>query len=295
MNLKILGTRGEVKESAPRHSKHSGVLIDGQILLDLGEKEYLDYRPKAVFITHLHPDHAFFIREPAPIDVPVYAPEGHKNAKIEVPSGPISLDAYRITPFPTIHSKKFRSMGYVVEKKGEMKGRTEGEPEGGTEGRKGGGTKEGMKAEKKDWKLVYTGDLIRITKEHHHLLENADLVITDGSHLRKGGRVFRDKETGQIYGHTGIPDLVNFFKAFTANILFLHFGSWFYEDVSESTKHIKELGKERGVQVIAAYDGLELDLSDLPHRKASKETRETKKTKETRETTLDRWLSPDRS
>lgn len=281
MILKILGTRGEVKESAPGHSRHSGVLIDDQILLDLGEKEYLNYRPKAVFITHLHPDHAFFIREPASIDVPVYAPEGHKNAKIEVPSGPISLDAYSVTPFPTIHSKKFRSMGYVVEKKGVMEGRTERETEEGTDG--------GTEGEKEDWKLVYTGDLIRINKKYHHLLENADLVITDGSHLRKGGRVFRDKETGQIYGHTGIPDLVNFFKAFTANILFLHFGSWFYEDVSGSMKRIKELGKERGVRVVVAYDGLELNLSDLPHRKASKEAKETK------ETTLDRWLSPNRS
>ncbi|HSD58047.1 MAG TPA: MBL fold metallo-hydrolase [Methanotrichaceae archaeon] len=257
MNLKILGTRGEVKESAPGYSKHSGVLIDGQILLDLGEKEYLNYRPKAVFITHLHPDHAFFIRGPALIDIPVYAPEVHKNAKIEVPSGPVTIGAYRVTPFPTIHSKKFRSQGYVVEKE--------------------------------DRKLVYTGDLIRINKKHHHLLENANLVITDGSHLRKGGRVFRDKETGQIYGHTGIPDLINFFKAFTANILFLHFGSWFYEDVSVSVKRIKELGKERSVRVVAAYDGLELNLSNLPHRKASKEAKETK------ETTLDRWLSPNRS
>jgi ribonuclease BN (tRNA processing enzyme) len=279
VNLKILGTRGEVKESAPRHSKHSGVLIDGQILLDLGEKEYLDYRPKAVFITHLHPDHAFFIREPATIDVPVYAPETHKNAKIEIPSGSISLDAYRITPFPTIHSKKFRSMGYVVEKLGKMRERMEGRTEGET-GRGTGGRKEdGTEVEKDDWKLVYTGDLIRINKKYHHLLENANLVITDGSHLRKGGRVFRDKETGQIYGHTGIPDLVNFFKAFTANILFLHFGSWFYEDVFESAKRIKELGKERGVQVIAAYDGLELNLSDLSHRKAG------------RDTTLDQWLN----
>ncbi len=248
MNFKVLGTRGEVKESAPRHSKHSGVLIDGQILLDLGEKEYLDCRPKAVFITHLHPDHAFFIREPAPIDVPVYAPEGHKNAKIEVPPGPVSLNPYRITPFPTIHSKKFRSCGYVVETDG--------------------------------WKLVYTGDLIRIDKEHHHLLENADLVITDGSHLRKGGRVFRDKKTGQIYGHTGIPDLIGFFQSFTANILFLHFGSWFYEDISKSKNRIKAMGKASGVWAMAAYDGLEMDLNDL----------HITKRRATRETTLDRWM-----
>jgi ribonuclease BN (tRNA processing enzyme) len=283
VNLKILGTRGEVKESAPRHSKHSGVLIDGQILLDLGEKEYLDYQPKAVFITHLHPDHAFFIKEPAQIDVPIYAPETHKNAKIDVPHGPISLDAYRITPFPTIHSKKFQSMGYVVEKKGKMKERMEGRTEWEKREGIGGRKVERTEVEKDDWKLVYTGDLIHINKKYHHLLENADLVITDGSHLRKGGRIFRDKETGQIYGHTGIPDLVNFFKTFTANILFLHFGSWFYEDVSMSMQQIREMGKERNIEVIAAYDGMELSLSELSHRKASKET------------TLDRWQSPNRS
>lgn len=251
MKLKILGTRGEVKESAPRHSKHSGVLVDGQILLDLGEREYLDCRPKAVFITHLHPDHAFFVLGSSQTDVPLYAPEGHKNAKIDVLSGPVSLDSYKVTPFPTIHSKKFLSQGYVVEKGG--------------------------------WKLVYTGDLISIDKEHHHLMENANLVITDGSHLQKGGRVFRDKETGQIYGHTGIPDLISFFKDFTAVILFIHFGSWFYKDASWSANRIEALGRERGMRVIVGYDGMELDLSDLPQRRTS------------RETTLDRWLNPNNS
>ena len=36
---------------------------DTKILMDLGEKEYLNYRPKCVFVTHLHPDHAIFLRE----------------------------------------------------------------------------------------------------------------------------------------------------------------------------------------------------------------------------------------
>jgi ribonuclease BN (tRNA processing enzyme) len=251
VKLKIRGTRGVVKELAPHHSKHSGVLIDGRVLLDLGESEYLDYKPKAIFITHLHPDHAFFIlgqaTAPTPTDIPIYAPEGHKNVKIEILNGPISLGSYKITPFPTIHSKKFRSQGYVVEKNSQ--------------------------------KLIYTGDLIRIDKEHYNLLENADLVITDGSHLRKGGRVFRDKVTGQVYGHTGIPNLIEFFSGFTANILFLHFGSWFYEDVSGSKKRIEKLGRERGVLAVAAYDGMELDLSEL-HRVNRKVIRET---------TLDRW------
>ena len=36
MNIKILGTRGEIEESAPYHSKKSGVLINNKLLLDCG-------------------------------------------------------------------------------------------------------------------------------------------------------------------------------------------------------------------------------------------------------------------
>lgn len=86
MKITILGTRGEVKESAAGHIKHSGVLVDQAILFDIGEREFLGIRPEAILIAHLHPDHAFFILEPAKIetDMPIYAPEGHKNAEITV-------------------------------------------------------------------------------------------------------------------------------------------------------------------------------------------------------------------
>lgn len=59
-------------------------------------------------------------------------------------------------------------------------------------------------------------------------LEGSSLIITDGSFLRKGGRVVRDREAGQIYGHNGVPDLINLFRKFTKSILIVHFGSWFY-------------------------------------------------------------------
>jgi hypothetical protein len=41
MQVAILGTRDEVDRSVPCHSRHSGVLIDGILLLDIGEREYL--------------------------------------------------------------------------------------------------------------------------------------------------------------------------------------------------------------------------------------------------------------
>jgi glyoxylase-like metal-dependent hydrolase (beta-lactamase superfamily II) len=58
VDVTILGTRGNVECTARGYSRHSGVLVDGTILLDAGERDYLKLRPKHVFITHLHPDHA---------------------------------------------------------------------------------------------------------------------------------------------------------------------------------------------------------------------------------------------
>jgi hypothetical protein len=54
MKIKVLGTRGEIKASLPEHANHSGVLIDDVILLDIGEKQFLNCHPKYIFITHLH-------------------------------------------------------------------------------------------------------------------------------------------------------------------------------------------------------------------------------------------------
>ena len=223
MKIKILGTRGEIEASLPRHSKHSGVLIDNQLLLDLGEKEFLKTKPKWIFITHLHPDHAFFVTKPAKIKAPIYTPEKYQN---EIKVGP-----YKIKPIPTHHSLKVKSYAYLI-KKGK-------------------------------YKLLYTGDMIWINKKYHHLFKNLNLVITEGSFIRKGGMVRRDKKTGKIYGHTGIPDLVKMFKDYTKHIVFIHFGSWFYKDIKKARTKIRKLAKENNIDLRIGYDGLNLDLKKL--------------------------------
>lgn len=62
MHIKILGSKGEIENSLPYHSKHSGILVDDCLLFDVGEKEFLKPHLKAIIVTHLHPDHAYFVR-----------------------------------------------------------------------------------------------------------------------------------------------------------------------------------------------------------------------------------------
>ena len=232
MKLKVLGTRGEIKQSAPSHHWHSGTIIDN-LLLDLGESDFLKFNPESVFITHLHRDHAFFVSgQPLSTNIPVYAPEIFNQAHAVIPlNAMVQYNDHQITPIPTRHSKLVKSQAYLVDY-----GKN---------------------------KLLYTGDLIWIDKEYHHLLEGLDLVITDGSYFRQGGLVRKDKNTGLLFGHNGIPDLVNLFGHFTNNILFVHFGSWFFEDIGESKHKIKALAKNVSLNLYVGYDGMELDLKDL--------------------------------
>lgn len=237
MRIKILGTRGEIKPSAPRHSNHSGVLVDGKLMFDLGEKKFLREAPQAIFITHLHHDHAYFLRLPHPSSpslrgrikegVRIFAPEPHENyPQIKIISKPTKIGKYKITPIPTIHSKHVKSQAYLIE---------------------GGGRK-----------ILYTGDMIWIKKQYWPQLKNLDVVITEGSFIKTGGMIQRDKESGLMWGHQGIPDLIKFFKKFTGKIILTHFGSWFYKDINESKKELLWLGKKNNIEVIVGYDGIKI-------------------------------------
>jgi len=229
MDIKILGTRGEVEHSAPYHSRHSGVLIDKTILIDLGEPEYLEYEPEAILITHLHPDHAYFVRsknESFSKDIPVYAPEKSINSKLEVLDSEKTIAGYTIHPIPTHHSLKVKSQAYRIEKN--------------------------------SLKILYTGDMIWINKDYHNLFNGLDLVITEGSYLRKGGLVRKDKKTGKIYGHAGIPDLIKLFRDYCSHIVLIHFGSWFYKDVQKAREKIEELADQNGISITTGYDNMKI-------------------------------------
>lgn len=230
MHIKVLGTRGEIKPSAPRHRKKSGVLIDNHLLFDVGDEDFLAANPSHIFITHLHPDHAYFVRhhEHPSIAATIYAPETYEGMHIHVLHKPVHIGNYLITPIPTLHSLKVASQAYLLEHN------------------------------KK--KVLYTGDMIWIEKKYHHLLKNIDLVITEASYIRQGGMVRKDQATGIIFGHTGIPDLIRLFKPATSKLLLVHFGSWFFQDIAQARHQIEMLARENSLDVIIGYDGLELDI-----------------------------------
>jgi glyoxylase-like metal-dependent hydrolase (beta-lactamase superfamily II) len=229
MRIKVLGTRGEIEETAPYHSRHSGILIDGALLVDCGEREFLDLGPRAVLLTHLHPDHAYFVRagaERPPAGIPVYAPEPFRDYGLKALAGPETIAGFTVRPVPSRHSLKVKSQAYLIARGGA--------------------------------KVLYTGDLVWIDKAYHPLFAGLDLVITEASYFRKGGLVIRDKATGQIYGHTGTPDLVRVFGEFCRRIVLVHFGAWFYKDIARARAALRELGRERGVRIEAARDGQEI-------------------------------------
>lgn len=224
MQILFLGTRGEINLSHPDHKNHSGILIDKKILLDLGEKRFLDYHPSIILITHLHPDHAYFIKKGSKFIIPttIYGPE------ILSKVGPIinlhlslQFEAYKITPVPVIHSLKVMSQGYLIEKGGK--------------------------------RIFYSGDIIEIRPQYLHHLHDLDAVITEASFIRKGG-VIRRNEQGKKSGHAGVPDLIELFEGYTSRIIFTHFGTWFIKDVKAGKEKIRQLEKP-GLSLEVAHDG----------------------------------------
>lgn len=240
MKITILGTRGEIEEKTQHHKLHSGVVLEDPILIDVGESEYLDFvekeiaRRPEIFLTHMHPDHLFPLKTKdwsrlKQTKVPIYAPEVPKELENKVvklkKNQSVAFIRTRVTAIPTIHSKKVKSTAYLVEKDG--------------------------------LKVLVTGDLIWINKRWHDLIENCDVVITDGSSFDKP-IIRRDEKTGEIYGHNSVVNLVGLFKKLGAKkIVITHLGKWFMDNPEEGRKKIESLG------AICGFDGMTLELSPV--------------------------------
>lgn len=227
MKIKILGTRGKIEPSARGYKNHSGILIDGKILIDVGESEYMEHDLEAVVFTHFHPDHAYFVsqQEKFSSEIALFGPEAQEFVpNLTVVSEKFNIGEYQFTPVPVIHALKLKSLGYVIQK--------------------------GEKS------IFITGDVAWIEKAEREQLPKVDLVITEATFINKGGRINRKKD--RIFGHTGVPDLIRILSPMAGKIVFTHYGNWFFENVEDGLKKIKVL--EEDVPLIPAKDGMEIEI-----------------------------------
>ncbi len=228
MKIEILGCRGKIKASAPNYKNHSGFLIDDKLLIDVGEKAFLERKPKAIIFTHFHPDHAFFVfkEETFSPEIPHYGPETHPLIpKLKIISAKTEILGYSISPIPVIHAKNLKSNGYLVEKDGK--------------------------------RVFFTGDVAWIEKAHLKEIGQVDLIVTEATLIQKGGRINRSGD--KIYGHTGIPDLLRILGPLSPKLVFTHYGDWFYNKPEESIRKLKSMETE-GTVIIPASDGLRIDI-----------------------------------
>ena len=227
MKIEILGTRGKIEPSAPHYQNYSGILIDDRILIDIGEKKYLGKNPKLIVFTHFHPDHAYFMfnKEEFTPDIPLFGPEENEFIPgLQVIDDAFSLYGYDFTPVPVIHALSLKSFGYLIEKD--------------------------------EKKLFITGDVAWIEKANFESFPQVDLVITEASFINKGGRINRKGD--RIFGHTGVPNLIQLLKPVTKKIAFTHYGSWYFEDIKAGKKQIKQLSDD--MELICCHDGMQIEI-----------------------------------
>jgi phosphoribosyl 1,2-cyclic phosphodiesterase len=127
MKLLFLGTRGEIEARTRRHRKHSSLLVsyrNTRVMIDcgldwLGKLERL--RPRAIVLTHAHPDHAWGLKNGAPC--PVYTPHetwqtlqihGIKEQYLIKERTPTKISDILFEAFPVEHSILAPAVGYRV-------------------------------------------------------------------------------------------------------------------------------------------------------------------------------------
>jgi hypothetical protein len=71
-------------------------MVDGRLLLDLGEATYLKYRPRYGFLIHLPSDHAVFMTTNVRLNTKIHVPEPMSRLPdARVLSRPIRVNSYR--------------------------------------------------------------------------------------------------------------------------------------------------------------------------------------------------------
>jgi phosphoribosyl 1,2-cyclic phosphodiesterase len=239
MKLTFLGTRGEIEARTRRHRMHTSLLVayrGARVMIDCG----LDWlgkvgrlNPDAIVLTHAHPDHAWGLKRGAPC--PVFAPRetwqrlhgckiGDRRVikeRMRTRIGGITFEA-----FPVEHSIRAPAVGYRV-----RAGRAF---------------------------IFYAPDLIFI-HDRAAALKNLQIYIGDGATLT---RSFIRKRGDRLIGHAPVRTQLGWCeKERVPRMIVTHCGSEIVtRDEQALAAKLRAMGRERGVEVSLACDGMEMIL-----------------------------------
>jgi phosphoribosyl 1,2-cyclic phosphodiesterase len=236
----FLGTRGNIKIRSKLHYRHTSTLITFRrktIMIDCGldwTRQVKKIHPDAIIITHAHEDHAAGLRYGAPC--PVWATRESwqhlKRYKIEQrnvirPRQPTIISGITVQAFAVAHAINAPAVGYRI-----------------TAGNK---------------TLFYVPDLVKI-KQQKEALHNIDLYIGDGALLRR--TLLVRKKDGTFIGHSPVSAQLSWCKKEgVKKIIITHCGTEIVsQDHAIIEQQFKALGKEFGVHVRCAYDGLQIKV-----------------------------------
>jgi phosphoribosyl 1,2-cyclic phosphodiesterase len=237
MRLTFLGTRGEIEARTREHRMHSSLLIAHEgcvIMIDCGIdwlKRVMKMRPKAIFLTHAHSDHAGGLKNGAPCKV--FATRetwktlqrfAIRKRSVVTPHQAIEIGDLTFEAFPVEHSLIAPAVGYRVT-----------------------GTRSS---------IFYVPDVVSIP-EPARALSGVSVYIGDGASIT---RPLMRKRDSVLIGHAPITVQLRWCKQESiSRAFFTHCGSQIVAgDIKATAEKIRMLGRELDIEVQIAHDGLEI-------------------------------------
>jgi len=239
MKLVFLGTRGNIEARSDRHRRHAALEVSyrgRRVMVDCGADwlgELGELGPRAVILTHAHPDHAFGLERGAPC--PVYASEATWGLIGDYPLDerrtvderhPFEVAGIVFEAFGVEHSTRAPAVGYRV-----SAGRV---------------------------RIFYAPDLVYI-HERRQALADVGVYIGDGASLT---RSLVRKRGDALIGHTPFRTQLTWCeKEGVPRAIVTHCGSQIVKgDERVLGARLREMAAERGVEAEIAHDGMDLIL-----------------------------------
>jgi len=240
MKLVFLGTRGYIKPKSTRHRMHTAALVAyrrGKVMIDCGESwlgKFSRFNPRAIVITHAHPDHALGLKEGSPC--PVYATAETWKMMDRFPiagalrhvlklRSPQRIAGITFEAFSVVHSAIAPAVGYRISAGGVA--------------------------------LFYVPDVARIPARSR-ALSGVRTYIGDGATITRS--LFRhERRSGELIGHACIETQLGWCKKErVGRMIVTHCGSAIVGDEENVGAMLQNLARKYGVTIEVAYDGMEI-------------------------------------